>query len=329
MNEDEMHALEPAAGDDLERTLARYARVRLDPTAAQSRRARSVVMEAAWRRRIAPGTGSTMRGEARRIPFSGWSARRVGLSLAAAVLAGLLVGSSAFAGSRAGGPLYGTRLNLETMLLPSDPGARLDAELAQAQARLAEVVEASGRSDPGAVAAALGAYERSIQDLSQANGPSADRALAAIELHRSVLESLLASAAGPSVSGLENALSRSSRVIDQLTGNGTAGAGGANGAANPGNGNGDPGNGNPGTGIGNGGADPSTGAGNGNGNPGNGGGGVEPGNGNSNDGGGTGAGNGNGNPGNGGGANATPDVAATAKPHPTPKGPTSTADPGH
>jgi hypothetical protein len=328
MNEDEMQALEPAAGDELERMLARYARVRLDPTAAQTRRARSVVMEAAWRRRIAAGTGPGGRGEARRrVPFSGWSARRVGLSLAAAVFAGLLVGSSAFAASRAGGPLYETRLDLETMWLPSDPVARLDAELAQAQARLAEVVEASGRSDPGAVAAALGAYERSIQDLSQASGPSADRARAAIQLHRSVLESLLASAAGPSVGGLENALSRSGRVIDQLNGGGAAGAGGANGGGNPGNGNGNgnPGTGNGGTGPGAGNGNPGSGGGNGNGNgnpgdgnPGNG----NPGNGN------PGNGNGNGN-GNGGGANATPDTVPTAKPHPTPKGPNSTAHPGH
>ena len=57
MNEDEMAAAEPLAGEELERALGRYARVRLDPSQAQRRRARSAVMEEAWRRRIDP-TGS-------------------------------------------------------------------------------------------------------------------------------------------------------------------------------------------------------------------------------------------------------------------------------
>ena len=53
MNEDllGMTAAEPLAGAELERILARYARVRLDPSQAQVRRARAAVMEEAWRRR--------------------------------------------------------------------------------------------------------------------------------------------------------------------------------------------------------------------------------------------------------------------------------------
>ena len=52
MNEDDLQALEPRAGDELDRTIARYVRVRLDPTAAETRRVRAAVMEAAWRRRL-------------------------------------------------------------------------------------------------------------------------------------------------------------------------------------------------------------------------------------------------------------------------------------
>ena len=67
------------------------------------------------------------------------------------MLAGLLIGSTAFAASRAGGPLYDVRLALEEATLPADPGARLEAELAMAQGRLAEIVEAAARDDGPAV----------------------------------------------------------------------------------------------------------------------------------------------------------------------------------
>ena len=43
MNEDEMAAAAPLAGEELERALGRYARVRLDPSQAQRRRARSAL----------------------------------------------------------------------------------------------------------------------------------------------------------------------------------------------------------------------------------------------------------------------------------------------
>ena len=52
MNEDWMTELEPRAGEELERQLDRFVRVRLDPSPAQAKRARSAVMEAAWRQRL-------------------------------------------------------------------------------------------------------------------------------------------------------------------------------------------------------------------------------------------------------------------------------------
>ncbi len=48
-----MTELEVRAGEELERKIERYARLRLDPSAAQAKRARSVLMEAAWRQRLA------------------------------------------------------------------------------------------------------------------------------------------------------------------------------------------------------------------------------------------------------------------------------------
>ena len=56
-----MQELEPRAGDELDRLIGRYARVRLDPSPAQTRRARAAIMEEAWRRRLAPDLDATRR----------------------------------------------------------------------------------------------------------------------------------------------------------------------------------------------------------------------------------------------------------------------------
>ena len=235
MNEDEMATAEPLAGEELERMLGRYARVRLDPSQAQRRRARSAVMEEAWRRRIDP-TGSVAAAAGyrpvRRALFAGWTTRRIAASLSAAVLVGLMVGSSVFAASRAGGPLYESRLALESLTLPSEPSARVDAELAQAQARLAEAVEATGRHDGRAAIAALDAYDAAIDRLTTAGGPSAARAREAVQFHRSVLLEVAASAPAGAAGGLERALENSDRVIESLgngAGNGNPGEADASG----------------------------------------------------------------------------------------------------
>ncbi len=121
-------------------------------------------MEAAWRRRLVDarrrgrGRSHAADGSGRRGPFAAWGGRRVGVALAFALIAGLTIGSSAFAASRAGGPLYDTRLALEELTLPTDPTARLEAELARAQSRVADIVDAASRGDDGAVEAAARAY---------------------------------------------------------------------------------------------------------------------------------------------------------------------------
>ncbi len=255
-----MQDLDVRAGDELERQLARYARVRLDPGPAVVRRARESVMTEAWRQRL--GAPEAAR-PGRRGPFAGWPARRLAVSLAAALLAGLLIGSSAFAASRAGGPLYEARLTLDAMTLPSDPDARLEAELAQAQSRIADAVDAAARHDDGALAAALAAYGRSLDDLSATTGGPADRALQAVEFHRTVLLRLSESAPSQAVRGITNALDHSQGAIDKLDatvangkdnggggnsggnsggngGSGGGGSGGNGGGGNGGNGNGGP-----------------------------------------------------------------------------------------
>lgn len=271
-----MEFTEPRAGEGLERTLERYARVRLDPSQAQARLARSAVMAEAWRLRLGETVPARRRGL-----FSAWSTRRLAVSLTAAVLAGLVIGSSTFAASRAGGVLYEARVALEVITLPTEAGARLDAEIAQAQSRLSEVVDASARGDLAALDASLAAYESSVDRLTGATGAPASRALEAVRFHQSILLGVLARAPGPAVPGLNRALVESHAVIDRLE---SAGAGDDSPGTNQGAGNGN-GNGN--------------GAGNGNGN---------------------GAGNGNGGAGPAGqGPASTPRADKTAKPAHTPR----------
>ncbi len=222
-----MTELEVRAGEGLERQLDRYARVRLDPSTAQAKRARSTVMEAAWRRRIAgPAPSAPMAAAVSSPPrgrglFAGWGPRRLGASLAAAVLAGLLVGSTAFAASRAGGPLYDVRLALEEATLPTDPSARLEAELAMAQGRLAEIVEGIATDDPQAVIAAVRGYLAALEELGGAEGIPADRAQIAVAFHRTVLLDVLARVPEDARAGIETALANSGKVIDRLNAAGT------------------------------------------------------------------------------------------------------------
>jgi len=220
-----MEAIEPRAGEELERTMARYARVRLEPSPAQTKRARAIVMETAWRSKI----DAEPAGRRWRLPFASWAGRRVALAASAAVLAGLLLGSSVFAATRAGGPLYDARIAVENVMLPSDPAARLQAQIANAQMRLAEAYDAEVRGDQGALTAALQAYTLDAGTLSATSGPSAAQALAAIEQHRGVLLSLIGRAPASALSGLDQALSSSDNAIEQLTITDSGQSGGGNG----------------------------------------------------------------------------------------------------
>lgn len=214
-------AIEP--GDPLQRQLARYARVRLEPDPAAMRRVRSAVMEEAWRRHLAqtpPAPGRTAVGRdaarRRRAPFAGWSARRLASTLTAAVLVGLLVGGTAFAGSRAGGPLYGARIAFESALLPADPEARVQAELALAQTRLAEATQAAAVGDVAAFEAALQAYGAVVEDVGASTGGPAERAIEAVEFHLAVLRDLRERVPASAAAAIDRALERSSVALERL-----------------------------------------------------------------------------------------------------------------
>ena len=212
-------------------------------------------MEEAWRRRLAPdlaassaAAASSRGAQRRRGPFTSWGGRRIGASLAAAVVAGLMLGSTAFAASRAGGPLYDARLSLEALALPGDPNARLDAELARAQTRIAEIAEAASRGDDGAVNAAVGAYAQALADLDESTGDAAGRARDAVIAHQAVLRNLLLRVSIQAQGGIERAITNSSATIDLLD---LASPKPADTPVGPANGNPNAGGGNPNAGGGN------------------------------------------------------------------------------
>ena len=221
-----------------------------------------------------------------------------------------MLGSSVFAASRAGGPLYESRLALEDLTLPADPDARIAAQLAQADARLGEAVEAGFRHDDRAVAAALDAYDRTLEELTSASGAAADEAFEMIREHQAVLLQLAAQVPSTATNGIDLALANGNRVMGRLADGGAAGPG--NGVGTPlGNGYGANGGGNAGGGQGAG-QDGGNAGGNGSGNA-------------------NGAGNGNGsNPAAGTPApTAKPTDAPTATPTDKPDtGPQSSHDPG-
>jgi hypothetical protein len=313
--DDEMYAMD--AGDiELERRLDAFARARLGPDTATRARVRARVMREARLHHEAARIALHMTPaiEAHR----GSPLRRLGVPLlAASVWLGIAVGS--IAAAQAGGPLYPSRMWLETATLPSSGTARVEADLRRLDARLGEALAAATRGDRDAAAAALEAYAEAAED---ARANASDPALVAkvetalgrhVTVLTAVSDGLLDkgndTAADSIAQNIARAIAHNAAVIDVLT-NHDGGAGGGGGAGSGGGGSGGGGNAN--------------GAGNGNGATGGGTGGTGNGNGNAN-GAGNGAGNGNANgAGNGaagggaGGAGGAGSVTPTPTPEPTP-----------
>jgi hypothetical protein len=189
--DDQMQA---SIGADLEveRRLDDFARARLTPGADSKARSRARVMREArlafadWdAQRAAASENFRARAASRRTAIR----RGAGLLLAAGL--SLVVVGGALAASGAGGPLYGSRLWLETIMLPADADARVAAEIARLDARLADVEAAVRAGDRAAVAAALSAYQAIADEaLSGASGDATAiaRLLAALDRHLAVLE---------------------------------------------------------------------------------------------------------------------------------------------
>jgi hypothetical protein len=156
--------------------------------------------------------------EPRVIPF-----RRLGFvpprktvaALLAATLSVLLLSGVAFAAT-AGGPLYGFRMWVESVSLPSQPDARADAELDRLEARMNEVLRAAGSGNGGGINAALAAYDQILTDAldaaSRGQLDHTERLVVALNRHRAVLIDLLDQVPDQARDAIALAIERSGRA---------------------------------------------------------------------------------------------------------------------
>jgi len=186
----------------------------------------------------------------RRGLFAGWSLRRASFAMAASLVLGVSVATTTFAASRAGGPLYDTRVFLDTATLPRDSGPRLQAELALAETRLAEASAAAAENDANAVAAALDAFNGIVVmtcDEQTALGARPDVVIQAFQHHLQTLQAIAATAPATAQGALAHAMAESSKAMQVLeatpgkpadpgqgSSNGQGGQGGSNGQAGQG-----------------------------------------------------------------------------------------------
>jgi hypothetical protein len=245
--DDEMQAID-AGTFELGHRLEAYARARLSPDPRATARTRARVMREARLSfdaariavHVAPAIAAS-RGSARRrmiMPF-----------LAAAVWLGIAV--SSISAAQAGGPLYPTRMWVETALLPSGAGARTAADLNRLDARLAEALSGAARGDRDAVAAALGAYFQIADDaISESVGDAGLETIVAdaLDHHQAVLTAVAgrladegnATALDAIERNIQRAIEHNAAVIQAIgdhgnpqggPGNGATGNGGSGGSA--------------------------------------------------------------------------------------------------
>ncbi len=159
---------------------------------------------------------------------------RVAAFLAAAALLLLGVGG-VLAAAGPGGPLYGARLDLEAMTLPSTASsAWYDAEIGRLGARVDELQAAARTDNAGAMEAAATAYESILsQTIRPAGSASPSRALPpglerALDRHEQLLAGLLPRAPAAAKAALQAALGRLEQAADtrgHAPGPGPAGSG--------------------------------------------------------------------------------------------------------
>lgn len=198
--------------EELQRRLEAYAeeRLRPDPLARARARAR-VVAEAAAAPTVGPGRPAPVER-----PLQSRRRLLVGLLAASVALVVLVGGAAAMSGP--GGALYGARLWFEEVTLPSEPGARAAAELRRIEARFDEVEAATARGDEGALAAALAAYEGTVDEaLGSVPAELREQHLEdVLSKHLVLLDGLLETAPAPAIEGLRNAIEKSGKALDRL-----------------------------------------------------------------------------------------------------------------
>ena len=227
-------------GDDgeLRARLDAYATSRLEPDPGATARARATVMAQA---RLGRGDTRTVDNA----PGSGLLGRifrRPALAATAAMLGLALVAGGTVAAAEPGGPLYGARLWVETLTLPSDTNGRAAAELHRLQARLDDATAAAANGNGDAVTAALDAYRQTLAGASAAAGgdPTREEPLVAeLGRHQAVLGALAGRVPPTAKAAIKQAIQRIqdriNAIIEAPSQPGrTANPGQPNGTPNPG-----------------------------------------------------------------------------------------------
>lgn len=211
----------------LGRRLEAYAAARLSPDLASSARIRARVLATAHRRADLARADAALVVLAADTPRGAVLAtrrrtrRRLAPALLAASVVVALAAGSAVAATP-GGPLYATRLWVETLTLPSEPSARAVAELARLESRLDELAAADRAGEVAAQLAALEAYDAILGDASARVLLTGDAVAAAaletgIAQNIGVLQALVDTVperAGAAISiAIERAIARSDAAI--------------------------------------------------------------------------------------------------------------------
>jgi hypothetical protein len=197
--------------DPVEVLLERYAAARLAPDAEQLTFLRAVSVRAYVDRGLRGGRPAKSRPS-----MFVWPRRlAAGFAVVFALTGGV---SLAAAESGPGQPFYHLKLTVDSLTLPAQGAARVDALLQRLDARLAEVRQAGARSDHAAVADATGAYEANLTDLTDAINASGADAFVLDELnqHVTILEGLLGQLPPQAQAGLQHALDHAQQARDAI-----------------------------------------------------------------------------------------------------------------
>jgi hypothetical protein len=241
---------------EIEHLLDAFAELRLSPSLAATTRMRAGVMAVAHRRAAllqadattaalgsigatasgVSGTPAALRSAAR-VGSQGrarWR-RPVAALLAATLTLGVLAGT--VAASSAGGPLYATRIWIETVNLPRDVLARAQAEVVRLDRRVQEAIDASAAGDTEATEAALDAYSTILAVATSETGgdPTATSTLdASVAQHIAVLTALGATVPAAARPAIEHALASSAKALHDLEQPGATPPGSNDGQGGPG-----------------------------------------------------------------------------------------------
>jgi len=209
-------------GDDggLGPTLDAFADARLRADPARTGVVRARVVAAARARARSAAEAPARAGEAaprRRLGLPRFA--RAPLLAGAGLLLVAALAGGALAATAPGGPLYGVRLWVEELALPTAPEARTEAQISRLDERLDEAVRAAEGGDVGATTAALDEYWITAEEALAAAGDDAARrehVAEQVNRHVAILATLAARLPDRADEAIQAAVDRAEERIQEL-----------------------------------------------------------------------------------------------------------------